>query len=448
MKKLFILLIILTGFVQLSMAQLPENMDRVCLATLDGFLTVNRGEFQADYSLLPNVSTQSVSTYYDYLYVAKNDKNDMSLVFHNGKQVIHIKSVVRPFRLGCRWNDCVLVLKSYEEDLSEIGYKMETIYAYGDVQNICDSIISLTEDGYVYKLRDNYFHSTYKHGAMPAQTKQIVWLEKKAYKESEDAWLPKGDKRRLAEGDIIHFALNKTKSQNHYYYLYRDKYMPETVLIVDGKVVEMFGEYNDEDIRFKYSYDGNHWMAVADDCFWVDGKMKYVGNYNITDFLISNKGDYFYKATKKGEEEKGETLVMNGKIIRRQVHIGHFDLDAEQELRFHFYSHGQWYRYEGGQISNMTEESKSVYYADDTIGNIAIDRFSADGMHKLSYVNGKEGVVIDGVKWTESVPFQVIYDKNNNCFRWNAIEVNKEGKTDLVLYKYNIVNKFFKNIFR
>jgi hypothetical protein len=96
----------------------------------------------------------------------------------------------------------------------------------------------------------------------------------------------------------------------------------------------------------------------------------------------------------------------------------------------------------------MIEDSKLFYYADDTIGNITVDRFSADGKHKLSYVNGKEGVVIDGVKLTESIPFQVIYDKKNNCFRWNAIEVNKEGKTDLVLYRYNIVNKFFKNIFR
>ena len=33
-------------------------------------------------------------------------------------------------------------------------------------------------------------------------------------------------------------------------------------------------------------------------------------------------------------------------------------------------------------------------------------------------------------------PFQVVYDKENKCFRWNAIETNKEGKTDLVIYKY------------
>ena len=115
----------------MAYAQLPDNVDRICLTSLEGFLTVNRGEFQADYNTLPNVNSQSVSTYYNYLYVARNDKTNMSLVFYNGKQVIHIKSTLRPFRIGCKWDDCVIVLKSFEEDLSEIGYKMETVYAYG-----------------------------------------------------------------------------------------------------------------------------------------------------------------------------------------------------------------------------------------------------------------------------------------------------------------------------
>ena len=449
MKRLLFLFLALTGLMPMVCAQLPDNLDRICLTSLEGFLTVNRGEFQADYNTLPNVNSQSVSTYYNYLYVARNDKTNMSLVFYNGKQVIHIKSTLRPFRVGCKWDDCVIVLKSFEEDLSEIGYKMETVYAYGFLQNICDSVISLTEDGYVYKLRDAYFHSTYKNATTTAQTTQIVWPERRTFKKTDDVRMPVADKERLAEGDVYHYCFNKTRSQAHYYYLYRDKYMPSSVLIVDGQVVELYGVYTDADIRFKFSYDGKHWMAVADDYFWVDGEMKYVGNYTISNFLISNKGDYFYKASKKGEEEKGETLVMNGQIIRRQVRIGHFDLDVQQGLRFHFFSNnGQWYKYENGQIGNLNEEAKTVYYADDKVGNLPIDRFSADGMHRLSYVNGKEGVIIDGVKLTESVPFQVIYDKNNNCFRWNAIEVNKEGKTDLVLYRYNIVNNFFKNLFK
>ena len=82
------------------------------------------------------------------------------------------------------------------------------------------------------------------------------------------------------------------------------------------------------------------------------------------------------------------------------------------------------------------KESNSVLYTDDLIDNLPIDKFSTDGMHKLSYVTGRKGVEIDGVKMTESVPFQVVFDKNEKCFKWNAIETTREGKTDLVVYSY------------
>ena len=188
----------------------------------------------------------------------------------------------------------------------------------------------------------------------------------------------------------------------------------------------------------KFSYNGRHWMAVANDRFWVDGEMRFVEGHTISDFFVSNKGDYVYKASKKGEEEKGETLVLNGNIIRRQVIVGHFALDAQQQLRFHFLAAGQWYVYEDGQINSVTKESNSIQYADDLIDNLPIDKFSTDGAHKLSYVTGQNGVVIDGVRMAESVPFQVVYDKNEKCFRWNAIEVNREGRKDLVIYTYSL----------
>ena len=143
-------------------------------------------------------------------------------------------------------------------------------------------------------------------------------------------------------------------------------------------------------------------------------------------------------ASKVGEEDKGETLVLNGDIIRRQVIVGHIALDAQQKLRFHFLAAGQWYVYEDGQINSVLKESNSILYTDDLIDNLHIDKFSPDGMHKLSYVTGKKGIEIDGVKMTESVPFQVVFDKNEKCFKWNAIETTIEGKTDLVIYSYSL----------
>ena len=438
MKRLTFLVLVLISFCQLSTAQTP-NLNRICVESLEGFLTVNQGDFQAEYTFLPNKSTQSMTTSYNYMYIARNGKSGLSAIYANGKLLIPWKYLARAFRVASAWDESIFVVKYFEDNLKEIGYGMEVVYAYGAQQYICDSVISLTNDGYVFKLNGIYYYSAYKQGASAYEISQVVWPEKRIFKEDDRAMLSSnGISCRLSEGDVYHRSTAKGKENIHYYYLYRDSYMPYTVLVIDGKAVELFGDYNEETFRLKYSYDGNHWMAVADDHFWVDGEMKSVEGYTISDFLISNSGDYFYKAMKNGEEDKGETLVMNGEIIRRHVIIGHFALNAQQKLRFHVLAAGQWYVYENGQINSVAKESNSVLYTDDLIDDLAIDKYSSDGMHKLSYVSGKEGVEIDGNRVVETVPFQVVYDKEEKCFRWNAIETSKEGKTDLVIYKYSL----------
>ena len=75
MKRIVFLSLMLTLLSPFIKAQSPDRLKRVRLETLEGFLSVNQGEFQAEYNLMPNMSTQSVSTYYDYLFVArKNEK--------------------------------------------------------------------------------------------------------------------------------------------------------------------------------------------------------------------------------------------------------------------------------------------------------------------------------------------------------------------------------------
>ncbi|MCR5658351.1 MAG: hypothetical protein K6G25_03390 [Bacteroidales bacterium] len=437
MKRLVFLLLLLAWLSPIAKAQSQDRLKRERVETLEGFLSVKEGEFQAERDVMPANMAHSMTTYYNYLYVSKNEKSGMSTIYANGKVLLPYRYVVRPFRMGNTWNDCVFVLKYFENDSYEIAYGMEVVYAYGVQQTVCDSVVSITNDGYVYKLNDEYYYSTYNKQMSTGQTAQIVWLEKKTFKESDRPMLSsKSVDCMLSEGDVYYSCVGK--SATHYYYLYRDKYMPNTVLIVDGEPIELFGQYTYEDLKVKFSYNGRHWMAVANDRFWVDGEMKLVEGYSISDFLISNKGDYVYKASKNGEEDKGETLVQNGDILRRQVIVGHFAFTTQQKLRFHFLAAGHWYVYEDGQINSVTKESNSVFYPEDLIDNLPIDKFSADGMHKLSYVTGQKGVEIDGVRMTESVPFQVFFDKNDKCFRWNAIEVNREGKTDLVVYTYSL----------
>ena len=437
MKRISILLLILVAFLMVSRAQTLDNLKRTCVETLEGFLDVRTGEFQAVPVMYADMSNQTVSTYYSYIYVARNKKSGLAHIYENDKLLLRYKYDVRVFRMGSNWHDCVFAVKYFENESNEIGYGMETVYAYGFLQNRCDSIVLISNDGYVSKLNGKYYYSTFSNGSTRGETSQIVWLEKRIYKEDDRALLSTNKIGcRLSEGDAYYCSAPADNGVQHFYYLYRDNYMPYTVLIVDGEPVELFGEYTDDNFGLKFSYNGKHWMAVGDGVLWVDGMMKSVEGYTISDFLIANNGDYVYKATKNGEEKQGEVLVVNGEVIRLNVVIGHFALNAQQKLRFHFLSSGQWYVYDNGQINSVANESNSVLYSDDLIDNLVIDKYSADGMHKLSYVCGKEGVEIDGKLLTVSIPFQVVFDKPHNCFKWNAIETNDNGKTDLVVYRY------------
>ena len=147
---------------------------------------------------------------------------------------------------------------------------------------------------------------------------------------------------------------------------------------------------------------------------------------------------YIYKTKKIGEEEKGETIVANGEIIRKDAFVGYFNLNAGQKLTFHFFSNnGQCFVYEDGQITNKTEEFRTFFYEDDRIDGMHV-RITSNDKHVLEYVTGHGGVIIDGVRRIAEVPFQVYYDSKHNYFRWNCIESNREGKTELVIYKYHL----------
>ena len=73
MKRLTFFVLVLISFCQWSIAQSPNNLNRICLESLEGFLTVNQGDFQAEYTLMPNMSSHSVATYYNYMYIARKN---------------------------------------------------------------------------------------------------------------------------------------------------------------------------------------------------------------------------------------------------------------------------------------------------------------------------------------------------------------------------------------
>jgi hypothetical protein len=228
-------------------------------------------------------------------------------------------------------------------------------------------------------------------------------------------------------------------SEGHYYSLFRDQYMPYTILEVDGVSYELYGVYNEDDFKFKFSYDGQHWMAVGNECFWVDGVLKSVQGYKITDFLITNSGQYAYRAYEKSSYGKGEVVVCNGHVVIRHADVRYFGMNAKGNLKFRFVSGDRLIQYEDEKISDVTSQMVSIFYPNEDKDK-SMRVFSKNREHILTYRHGDASVKIDGRKVVDSEPCYAIYDERSNAFVWNAVE-KQNMNTELVMYRYVISDK-------
>lgn len=435
MKRIIILLAIFWSITLSASAQVRHGLERTVLKQLEAYYQVDPNCFLVQ----RDQNDRSETLDLQYLYMAKNEVNGLYNVFDNHHPLINFQCQIRPYRMGCMLRNSVFVVKFLDHNEQVSKYGKEAIVVMNDVQEACDSIIEVFDDGYVFRNGDMVFHKEYLQSTTNPQFSQIVWPEKRTFKPSDSVYF--ADRRhckRLSADEVYYRSAvfpRADKSKSHYYYLYRDSYMPYSVLVVDGKEVELFGQYSYDDLKLKYSYDGRHWMAVAGDRFWVDGKMKSMKGYSITEFLINNKGDYVIKAKETDAKNKTDVVVMNGQVILRDAYVGYFHLNSEQKLKFHFLSGGRKFVYDDGSITDVTKNFMTISYSEDRVVGQSL-RINSDDGHYLSYVTGRRGVKVDGVQCSESEPLQVLYNNEEHCFRWNAIETANDGTIELVVYKY------------
>ena len=289
MKKIIYICVILFFITHLSFAQNATNLTRVVLATVPENLVVNDGEFQVNLHKSIDFKETGKDEMLSYVYLSKNKFVDKDHIVVNGWTLTAGRTLkIRPYRIAAQQQQCVFVMKNMDKNADDIGYGMEVVRAYGVPHPLCDTVVHINDDGYVYRTGGKYSYSefTKTYNNQP-KVIPVVWLERKVYDSSKKASLS-----RLSKGDVYYES-----PDGHYYYLYRDEYMPYTVLVVDDKVVELFGQYSEDDFELKFSYNGKHWMAVGRECYWVDGDIKSVKGYVINDFLITNDGHYSYKAS-------------------------------------------------------------------------------------------------------------------------------------------------------
>lgn len=445
MKRIVLLFAIGLCMALPAVAQVKIGLERVLLKRLDAYRQVEPSSL-----MVKEVKQSGDDPTIHYFYMADDESRGLDNFYDNGK-LLHIydefgrdltgRCQVRPFVTSVDWRKSIFVVKYSDPSSSEMAYGREWVVANASRQKSCDSIVSMSDDGFIFRSGNKYYRQYYKNGTTETQTKQVVWPERRVFHLYDSVYFSsKQEWELLSDGDTYYRSAELTaKVKPHYYYLYRDDYMPYTVLVIDGKEVELQGVYDYDSFRLKYSYNGYHWMAVGGDRFWVDGVAKSAKGYEITDFLVNDGGEYMYKASKTEKNDVIEVVVINGEIKQNDARVGYFHLNANQKLKYHFFTGGRCFVYDDGDIDEKTDEFRSLSYCDDMIVGRTVKLDSGNGF-QLTYVTGQEGVWVNNIRQCESVPFHVEYDLGDHLFRWTAVEVMNDGTKELVMYKYHCRN--------
>ena len=443
MKRIVCFLFLMANVVGLAIAQSSDNLTRNVLVAFDDNEIVKPGEFQMELLKGALYDEKNENPWFSFVYTVTNRFTGKCNIFVNDREkLIDENAMLRTYRIGSAYEKGIFVVKNMGAAKSDIGKGMEMVVANGIVHPACDTVLYLNDDGYVYSNKGRCYFGFYKNQNIDqARAIPIVWLMRKTFNpnrknRSQDQV---GAFSHLSGGDVYYESF-----EGHYYFVYRDKYMPYSVLVVDNKEVELFDVYNEDNFQLKFSYDGSHWMAVGKECYWVDGVMKSVAGYDISDFVINNEGHYGYLAYKKDVPQAGEVIVTDGKIVRRNAKVSYFGLNAEGKLKFRFVTGGRSLQYEDDVVTDETDRLVSVFYPSNKLNGEKVTVLSSDGTHRLTYKIGTPEVAVDGVTVAKSFPCFALYDDRYDSFIWNAVE-DKDGKNELVIYKYKVkvANNFF-----
>ena len=183
MKKIFLLLVILMGGCYLSQAQLPDHLTRNVLATVSDNEIVDYGQFQVELLKTLDYRETAEGYWFSYLFFTRNKYNQQQNVMVNGRPLLLYRDLrIRPYRVGTSLEQCVYVIKNMDKNANDIGYRMEQVRAWGIPYMVCDSVVDINDDGFVYRLDGKCYYCVYKATVNDQTvTMPVVWLEKKTY---------------------------------------------------------------------------------------------------------------------------------------------------------------------------------------------------------------------------------------------------------------------------
>lgn len=386
---------------------------------------VKHGEFRIDFD---NKVTEAIDYFYAknyrYMMIVRDSKDNILYVKMNNYELklnnVNVTSVIKT---GYTNRDFVYVEKRNVTNADNPKYRYY-LHIAGRIMGPYDEILDMFQDGFIYKVGDTYSFGTYTNGE--DDNIQYTIPDEALYVEKTIRCNLRYDELEFKPTENVRYY--KTNN-GHYYLLYYDNYMDNTLLVVDSTGYELDGVM--EKIDFKYSQNGEHWIAAYTNNLMVDGMNVLQLPDKIKHIAIKNDGEYAFVVEGKGKNDKlyyGNDMVMQG------VDMKWLAVDAKE--RFNYICRGNKGYFYGidNEMFEKNDDMKKYYYPALFDSNEKFVVKSKDGKHKMEYSYDTPYIMIDNMRLDcQSIPHYAIWNDKERCFMWNVIE----GVT-MYVYKYKV----------
>ena len=423
MKKYSCIFCLLFLLPVMMIAQSSKNLTSYRIGKLTensiNTIIVNPGEFKVDYDS-KIVDQNNYTKTYRYFVISRNEKGDILQVTMNNHLIDFAGKdyPIELLRAGYTTPDYVYIEKRNM-------YKTQKYYlhANGLLHGPYDKIEDIFPDGLIYKNQDMYLYKDFEYNEA---SNNICVLEKEDYKENTVKCMI-NDKffEFVPKDEVLYYK----DFSGHYYMLYNDDSMDNTLLVVDGIGYELDGSIDNH--MFRFSHDGKHWAMSGQNYILVDGIIMSRVSGMIKDITINNRGQYSYIIQGDGFND---ILYYNNDILIRGIEVLNLRFDNQERLNYICRSNIGYFYGIDYDIIDLNNNMKDYYYPSLYDTNQTFTVKSKNGDHTLVYSYDKMYVLIDGVRVDcQSYPHYATWDQKDNCFIWNSVV-----GINLMIYKYKV----------
>lgn len=426
LKGIFLIAMLLPMTAMAQMAPTKMLIGKI-VKSGDEKLHVRQGEFKVDFN--NKIYDDGVGKRVNRYFVIVRNADDNVVFVKMNNHNLKLPSTGYPaeiLRAGFTIPDYVFLEKRDPTDVDN-GQPKYYLHAADKVYGPNDGFYELFPDGYIYKNSSRY--SFVGYGEQQFGMKSFEILEKAQYDQETITCRLYGDTLEFKpNADVVYY---KTYNE-HYYMLYKDELMENTLLVVDGKGYELDGTV--DSLMFKFSQDGGHWILARPYNIMIDGVTVNRTFDKVKQIAIKNNGEYAFVIEGRHSEDRmffGDDEFVNG------VNMIWLSVDEQEQFNYIFRCrHGYFYGVDN-EITCVNDKMGKYFYPDIFDAKQVFTVKSDDGKHSFVYRYDMPFIMIDGVKVDgPSIPHYAQWDEEEGCFLWNTVE-----ELNLYLYKYKVRKK-------